>query len=255
MFVAASTECFPDLSLQDAIQKMVDLEFTFVEIAIHDDSNKLTPGQVLADLDQAIERCRQTHRVTPVAYVFDSRAEEEEYYAQFTAMCRLAKSTKVVSITVPSAELGTPFNAEVERLQRLVRIATVDGILISVKTQVGRMSEDPGTLKVMCDNVSGLGVTLDPSHFIYEAQGGPKVDPLTKIETLWKYVYHVQLRDTSRTELQVRVGQGEVEYGRIVTQLEKQNYKRALCVDVAPTEGIDHFAEMRKLRLLLESLC
>ena len=35
-----------------------------------------------------------------------------------------------------------------------------------------------------------------------------------------KYVVHVHLRDTSREQLQVRIGQGEVEYGRLITQSE-----------------------------------
>src|SRR5437899_1445976 len=34
VFVTASTECFPDLPLHEALQRLVDLEFTSVEIAI-----------------------------------------------------------------------------------------------------------------------------------------------------------------------------------------------------------------------------
>jgi hypothetical protein len=56
--------------------------------------------------------------------------------------------------------------------------------------------------------------------------------------------------------LQVRIGQGLIEYGKLVTQLAKVNYQRALCVQIVdlPDSGIDHMAEMRKMRLLLESL-
>jgi hypothetical protein len=64
----------------------------------------------------------------------------------------------------------------------------------------------------------------------------------------------VRLRDTSKSQFQVRVGQGEVEYGRLVTQLNTFNYRRALCVDLAPLPDVDQNAEMRKMRLLLESL-
>ncbi|MEK6247465.1 MAG: sugar phosphate isomerase/epimerase, partial [Planctomycetales bacterium] len=63
-----------------------------------------------------------------------------------------------------------------------------------------------------------------------------------------------QLRDTSKESLQVRVGQGEVEYGRLVNMLAQAKYNRALSIDIGPIEGIDHMAEMRKMRLLLESL-
>ena len=69
-----------------------------------------------------------------------------------------------------------------------------------------------------------------------------------------KYVYHVRLRDTNKDELQVRVGQGEVEYGRLINQLNKVGYDRGLCVDIVKSPDADHFGEMRKMRLLLESL-
>ena len=52
----------------------------------------------------------------------------------------------------------------------------------------------------------------------------------------------------------MRVGQGEIDYGKLFGQLEKVGYNRALCVNMPPLEGHDHRAEMRKIRLLLESL-
>ena len=250
MFVAASTECFPELPLAEALERLVDLEYTRVEIGIRESGNQLRPSQVHADLEAAILACRETQRLTPVAYVVDIEAEEPLYYEQFSSCCKLAKATKVVSITVRSGELGTPFNAEVERLRELVRIGSLAGVLVSIKTEVGRMSQDPNTAVVLCDNVKGLGITLDPSHFIV----GPHGD--APYEQVMKYVCHVQLRDTSKTELQVRIGQGLIEYGRLVTQLSKVNYNRALCVQIVeqPGSDIDHLAEMRKMRLLLESL-
>jgi hypothetical protein len=36
--------------------------------------------------------------------------------------------------------------------------------------------------------------------------------------------------------------------------LLRVRYDRALSVDIMPVEGVDQFAEMRKMRLLLESL-
>jgi sugar phosphate isomerase/epimerase len=69
-----------------------------------------------------------------------------------------------------------------------------------------------------------------------------------------KYVQHVHLRDSTKTKLQVRVGQGEIDYGKLIQQLDKVGYDRALCVQMTPIEGFDHRAEMRKMRLLLDSL-
>lgn len=248
MFVAASTNCFPDLSLDAALGRLVDLEYTSVEIVVYETGGHLKPSEVYADLERAIQICRATRRLTPIAYSVDIEAPEPEYYEQFAACCRLAKATKVVTICVRSGELGTPFNAEVERLRELVRIAALEGVRVGLVTEVGRMTQDPDTAVVLCDSVKGLRLTLDPSHYICGPHGG------ASFEQVLKHVCHVRLRDTSKDTLQVRVGQGLVEYGRLVTQLNKFHYNRALSVDITPMEGVDHAAEMRKMRLLLESL-
>jgi sugar phosphate isomerase/epimerase len=54
--------------------------------------------------------------------------------------------------------------------------------------------------------------------------------------------------------MHVRIGQGEIDYGKLIGQLANENYSRALAVHVAPLDGYDHRAELRKIRLLLESL-
>jgi sugar phosphate isomerase/epimerase len=69
-----------------------------------------------------------------------------------------------------------------------------------------------------------------------------------------KHVFHVHLRDSKKDQIQVRVGQGEIEYGRLITQLQRAGYDRALSVDIFPMEDLDSRQELRKLRLLLESL-
>jgi sugar phosphate isomerase/epimerase len=144
--------------------------------------------------------------------------------------------------------LGTPFNAEIERLRMLVALAAREGVRVGLLTEVGRMTETPENAIVMCDSVKGLGLTLDPSHYIYGPHSGANYEPALK------HVYHVRLRDTMKDSLQVRVGQGEVEYGRLVNQLHKVRYDRALCVDMVALPDVDQLTEMRKMRLLLESL-
>ncbi len=248
MFVAATTRCFFDLPLDAALQRLVDLEYTSVEIMIHESGGHIKPSEVLDNLDRAMQSCRRTHRLTPCAFSVDIEAPEEQYYTQFAACCKLAKAVKVVTFVVQSAELGTPFNAEVERLQEMVSIASVEGCRVGLLTEVDRMTENPDTAVVLCDSVKGLGITLDPSHFICGPHAGGG------FEQLMKYVYHVRLRDTSKDQLQVRIGQGQVEYGRLVNQLNKVGYDRALSVDMLAIPDVEQAAEMRKMRLLLESL-
>jgi sugar phosphate isomerase/epimerase len=248
VFVAATTECFLDLSLPVALERLADLEYTSVELALFEDADQFQPSRIAADVDAAVATCRNTQRLDVIAFDVRITAEKQAHYDQFTAICRLAKATKVVTLTVPSAELGTPFNEEVEHLRRLVDIATLHGVRVGLKSQIGRVSEDADTVMVLCDNVKGLGLTLDPSAYIFGPMQGRSIDKLMK------YVYHVQLRDTNKKAFQVRVDQGDIEYGRLINQLQKLKYTRALTVNIREQEGVDHVGELRKLRLLLESL-
>ncbi len=247
MFVCASTECFPDMPLSDAFQTLVDLEYTAVEVALHE-AGQLSPSLALEDPNRAYELLRGNHRLALAALSLDIAATQaEDYFEQFAACCKLAKATKIVALVVPSAELGTPYNAEIERLQELVRIASFEGAVVALKTETGCMTQDPDTAAGLCTTVKGLGLTLDPSHYIFGPHQGRSFDKVLP------HVVHVHLRDTKKDEFQVRVGQGEVEYSRLISQLWKLNYRRALCVNMKEIEGVDHRGEMRKIRLLLDS--
>jgi len=248
VFVAASSRCFAQLPLDAAMQQLVELEYTAVEIMLHQTGGHIKPADVLADMEHAVGQCRQTHRLTPVALSVDIEPDEPQYYEQFAACCRLAKAIKVVTITVRASELGTPFNAEIERLRKMVALAATEGVRVGLLTEVGRMTEDPGTAEVICNNTKGLGITLDPSHFIYGPPNRADYDQLINL------VYHVRLRDSTKDELHVRIGQGDVEYGRLINYLNKAGYDRALCVDLQPIPEVDTLTEMRKMRLLLESM-
>ena len=247
MFVAASLDCFPDMSATEVLEVLSDLEFTAVELPIRETGGWLKPSEVAADLERSARLCRDTHRLD-IAALNVELAPGATYFEHFAACCRLAKAIKVVTLVMPSSELGTPFNEEIERLRKLVEIASLESAVVGVKTQIGRMTQDPDTAIVLCDNVKGLRLTLDPSHYIAGPHQGGNIDKVMK------YVQHVHLRDSTKERLQVRVGQGEIDYGRLIQQLSKVGYDRALGVHMTPIEGFDHRAEMRKMRLLLESL-
>ncbi len=55
----------------------------------------------------------------------------------------------------------------------------------------------------------------------------------------------------------MRVGQGEIEYGKVIDHLDRLRYNRTLAVDVLDTINCEFPVEpeVRKLKYLLESLC
>ncbi|MCI0492772.1 MAG: sugar phosphate isomerase/epimerase [Planctomycetes bacterium] len=247
MFVAASTACFPDLSPTEVLELLNDLRFTAIELPIRESGGWPRPSLIQDDFERSVHLCRDTHRLN-VAALDIELAPGPDYYQQFNACCKLAKAVKVASLVVPAAELGTPFNEEIERLRKLVEIASLESAVVGLKTQIGTMTQDPDTAVVLCNQVPGLRLTLDPSHYITGPHQGGNIDKVMK------YVQHVHLRDSTKDKLQVRVGQGDIDYGKLIGQLNRVGYDRALCVQMTPMEGFDHRAEMRKLRLLLDSL-
>ncbi len=114
------------------------------------------------------------------------------------------------------------------------------------------MTADPSVAAALCKAVPGLGLTLDPSHYLQGPFAGVNYDEV------FPFVQNVLLRDSGRKpgEFQVRVGQGEIEYGRIVNLLERNGYDRALTVSILDSldSPFDVEVEVRKLKLLLESL-
>lgn len=250
MFVTASTECFPELGPDAVLELLIDLGFTSVELALNDSApgGWMKPSEVLADPEQAIKRCGSTARMDIAALSVQSDAEGVAFLDQFEAICKLAKALKVVTIVVPSSPLGTPFNEEIERLKKMVALAALEGVVVALKTEVDCMTQDVDTAAVFCQHVKGLGLTIDPSCYTTGPHKGKSIDKLLP------FVRHVHLRDSTKDEYQVRVGQGEIDYGKLITQLQRSKYRRALAVHMTPIEGLEHAPEVRKLRLLLDSL-
>ena len=249
MFVAATTQCFPNRPLDSAIEKLADLEFSHIEIGIHEDSEHIKPSEVVSDMAACYDKINSTRRLTVTGLSLDIAEKGEDYFQTFIKCCELAKLSKIVTLTVPSGEHGTPFNEEVERYKRLVKIAEQHGVRVAMRSKVGNISADPDTVSVICGHVKGLGLSLDPSHYHF---GHPP--EVATYEKLMGYIHNVYLRDSTPDNLQVRVGQGIIEYGKLINLLRKAGYDRALCVDIQPDPELDHDGELRKLRLLLESL-
>ena len=54
----------------------------------------------------------------------------------------------------------------------------------------------------------------------------------------------------------MQVGLGDVDYSRLISQLRREDYDRTLSVDFFPDQygELDRALELRKMRMLLESL-
>jgi sugar phosphate isomerase/epimerase len=245
--------CFSRLELEKALRMIGELEFSKVDIAIHEAGPHLKPSEVAEDVTLAAQRIRIGPSLSPAAFSIEIDADTEtETTRQLQAICKLGRLSAVPLITMDAGPVGNGMDAEVKRLTNLARLVSSEGLALTVSTKTGTVTETPAGARELCERVPGLSLTLDPSHFINGPHQGDGFDEV------YPYVRHVHLRDTSRApgKFQVRVGQGEIEYGRIISQLERFDYDRLLTVAIYDLPD-GHFAmetEVRKLKFLLESL-
>jgi sugar phosphate isomerase/epimerase len=253
VYVSCSTLCFASKPLDQALRFIAELEFSKVDVAICENGPHLKPSEVVADIGLASQRIRIGPSLSPAAFNVEIEAsDEEDFRRQLLAICHLARLSTVTVITLPAASAGTPMDQEVKRLTSLAQLASGEGVNFTVETRIGTLTEIPEAAVELCRRVPGLGLTLDLSHFIAGPHQGKSFDEV------YPFVRHVHLRDTGRGEnqFQLRVGQGEVEYGRIVSQLARYHYDRLLTVEICdiPDAPFAMDAEVRKLKFLLESL-
>ncbi|MEY2726851.1 MAG: hypothetical protein RLZZ458_2718 [Planctomycetota bacterium] len=246
MQLAASTRSLWDMSFTEACVQIQELGFASVEICLNEQTEQLRPSVVSKDPDSVGLRMKEASRLAASAIFLEGETER----SSFEGVVNLARSLRVAQLTIESAPRGTPFNSEVDRLRECQALCHAAGVRLGMLTQAGRLSEDPHTAVELCQAAPGVGITLDPSPFICRP-GGP-VD----FDVVFPHVLHLQVRDTSRTEMQVPAGLGEVDYNRLITQLRQLNYRRAMSVDLLPRtlSGEDRLRELRKLRLLLTSM-
>lgn len=252
MYVACSTLCFSSLPLEDSLRAIRELGFAKADLAVHADGPHLTPAEVAADTTRVAQRLRAANIPLAAIHLDLGPVSDAQARQQLRALTRLARVSTTPLLTVPAAAAGADFAAEVDRLREWCRLAAGDGIILTVETHRDTITADPLGAVELCRRVNGLYLTLDPSHYQVGRHGR------VNYEALFPFVRHIRLRDSGSTpeQFQVRVGQGTIEYGRLISQLEQVRYDRALTVDIRELPDCPYpiEPEVRKLKYLLESL-
>jgi len=251
MYVVCSTLCFGKLKLEDALRHIREMHFAKADLAIHHDGPHLTPADVARDPAKVATKLRASNLGFAGFHLTFAELDGPAVRDQLRAVCKLARMLAVPLVTVLAAPTGSDQNAEVERLAAWRDVVQADGLLLCVETATGTLAGDVAGAVELCKQVPGLGLTLDPSYFVTPPTAGA-VDPL------YPYVRHVRMRDTGAKaeQFQVRIGQGEIEYGKVISNLGRCEYDRALAVDVRDSINCEFPVEpeVRKLKYLLESL-
>ncbi len=104
----------------------------------------------------------------------------------------------------PRRPPGHPVRRRGQAAPGLAGYAMREGLVLALMTDSETLTADPSQAAALCKAVPGLGLTLDPSHYIQGPLAGGNYDEV------FPFVQNVLLRDTGKKpgEFQVRIGQG-----------------------------------------------
>lgn len=253
MDVACSTYCFTKEPFERALRRIAEMEFSRVDLGIGDANIHIRPDDVVENPSAVLARIRQGPTLSFTAITLRTDPNHADFAKRLDAVAHFGKQLSTPILVLEAAPAGSSFDAEAERLKALIKLISVHGSILTVVTKTGTLAELPETALKLCESVPGLGLTLDPSHLLCGPNQGKSYDEL------FPYIKHVHLRDSGKTmdQFQVKVGRGEIEYGRVVVSLGRYKIPGSLVVQIEdnlPNLDMEVEAEVRKLGLLLESL-
>lgn len=146
----------------------------------------------------------------------------------------------------------TDWKRACEETRWRVRIAEEQDIVYSVEAHLGSILPDPETALQFIEDVPGLTLTLDYGHFIY--QGIPEAS----IHPLVPHASHVHVRGGAPERLQTPMGENEIDFSSILSELEDAEYDGYICheyvyVDWEGCNRTDNVSETIKLHELLQN--
>lgn len=251
MFITCSTQCFGSKRLEEVFATMLELQFQKYELVLDENSNHLKPSEVYRDFAKALGLLKSTPGLIPTVFTaYFGNITPETYKLHFLATCKLARHCCVPVINIQASSPTSTIDHEILRLKELVKVAATEGVLTNLIMEQGTLGSDPKTVVHICREIPELGVCLDPSLEV--------LSPGIQLEDLYKFARHIHFRDTGKgiSQFQVKIGQGQVDFGKVINHLEKCKYERALSIDIQEKPGtvFPVEPEIRKLKYLLESM-
>jgi sugar phosphate isomerase/epimerase len=109
-----------------------------------------------------------------------------------------------------------------------VGVAAQHGVELRIEAHAGSIAPVPELAARLCDEVAGLRLTLDHSHFELQSV------TLDRALTLVPLAGHLHVRAARPGAIQVRWRDNETDFAALVGALRSDGYQGAYCVEYVP---------------------
>ncbi|MEE9322179.1 MAG: sugar phosphate isomerase/epimerase [Granulosicoccus sp.] len=110
-------------------------------------------------------------------------------------------------------------------LREMVALTEAQDMVLTIEPHVGGLLDSPDAVLQFLDDVPGLKLTLDYSHFV--CMGYTQ----TQIDVLAPHAAHVHMRQARPGELQAKWGEGTLDFGMIIETLRATGYDNFLSLE------------------------
>ena len=246
--VACSSLCQCKQPTEAALKAVADMGYQWVDLSCLNWAPHVAVPKLIEDFDQEAGRVeaalKGAHlRVANLTFDAVETRPYEQYEREFTAVAKLARRLQARLINLMAPSTKTDRQDQVAKLRKLQAIAAQSGVILTIETHCNQITERPADALWLCQQVPGLKLTLDPSHYYAGPNQGANFD------ALFPYVEGTGLRagGMSWDKIQLPWGEGPIDFAAVVRKLKAAGYRGFYVVEYL--EGfnqVDPLVESRK---------
>ena len=264
MQFSAMTFSFGPGSLDSICQAIMQQGFDTVDLAAGNrhQINKFTAARYPHDEARWVRKVLATYKLdvsevfllnldVPMNYRGRMRPNMyEELFNGFIEFCReIGAESIMMSPGKLNNEIGEAASRQlaVDALRFQHEVCSTKGLQLNIEPHWHSLAESPESAIWFCEQVPGIGLTLDYSHFI--AQGYTQDD----VEQLHAYTRHFHARQARKGATNATITDGTIDFKRIMHKFQQDHWDGVICLEYNPSLIEDALGEIQQLKQQLTS--
>lgn len=232
---------FPLLSHDKALDVVALLEMQGVDIGLFEGRSHLWPSREFKDVKKSARQLRQKVedkglRVADAFLQMDAdfvpyainhpevkrRRKARDWFLktlEYSGECGCEHVTTLPGVQFPDEPRSASLGRSVEELAWRVEQAQQHNIIFAIEAHVGSIVAKPQLAEQLVQQVPGLTLTLDYTHFTRAGL------PDSVVEPLLKYASHFHVRGARKGRLQSSFKDNVIDYRRVLQVMRANKYK------------------------------
>lgn len=256
--LSCSTLCFTQLQLDEALRRIGQLGFRYVDLGVqhwaHLSAVELVhSGQdTTASLQRGLAQANVSLGTMNVGL---DRNADVSLAEQTAAVCALAASHELTAVCINAPANGMSLESAIRELRHLAAVAARYQVTLCLETHINCLTEIPDTAVDLVAAAPNVGLALDPSHFY----AGPWQGRDFSITFPHTRIVHLRDAGNSPDKILVPPGEGIVDFAGLLRGLVQSGYAGPLSVEyidtrVSPEAYDDHVGHVTEMASLAKRI-